>query len=120
MLGRSYGVLGDREGARAAFARAAALRPGDAQVLSAYARSLLDDPAGTGPLPARARDLYGRILELDGDNPEALYFSGLAETQAGNTAVGIAHWERLLTLLEPSSDAYRIVQEGLAALGPAE
>lgn len=120
MLGRSYGVLGDREGARAAFARAAALRPGDAQVLSAYARSLLDDPAGTGPLPARARDLYGRILELDGDNPEALYFSGLAETQAGNTAVGIAHWERLLTLLEPSSDAYRIAQEGLAALGPAE
>ena len=120
MLGRSYGVLGDREGSRAAFARAAELRPDDVQVLSVYARSLLDDPSGTGPLPAQARDLYNRILDLDGENPEALYFSGLAETQAGNTAAGIVRWEHLLTLLEPSSEAYRIVQEGLAALRPAE
>lgn len=120
MLGRSHGVLGDREGSRAAFARAAELRPDDVQVLSVYARSLLDDPSGTGPLPAQARDLYNRILGLDGENPEALYFSGLAETQAGNTDAGIARWEHLLTLLEPSSDAYRVVQESLAALRPAE
>lgn len=120
MLGRSFGVLGDLEGSRAAFARAAALRPNDAQVLSAYARSLLDDPSGTEPLPDQARDLYNRILDLDGDNPEALYFSGLAETQAGNTAAGIARWEHLLTLLEPSSEAYRVVQENLAGFRPAE
>lgn len=120
MLGRSYGVLGDRVGSRAAYARAAELRPNDVQVLSAYARSLLDDPSGTGPMPAPARHLYSRILDLDGENPEALYFSGLAETQAGNQAAGIAHWEHLLTLLEPSSEAYRVVQEGLAALRPAE
>ncbi len=120
MLGRSYGVLGDREGSRAAYARAAELRPKDVQVLSVYARSLLDDPSGTGPLPAQARDLYNRILDLDGENPEALYFAGLAETQAGDTAAGIARWEHLLTLLEPSSEAYRVVQEGLAALRPPE
>ncbi len=120
MLGRSFGVLGDREGSRAAYARAAELRPNDVQALSAYARSLLDDPPGSGPLPPQARDLYSRILDLDGDNPEALYFSGLAEAQAGNKAAGIVRWEHLLTLLEPTSEAYRVVQESLAGLRPAE
>ncbi len=120
MLGRSYLVLGDREGSRAAYARAAGLRPDDVQALSTYARSLFDDPSGRGPVPDQARDLYNRILDLDAENSEALFFSGLAETQAGNTAAGIARWEHLLTLLEPSSDAYRVVQESLAALRPAE
>ena len=119
MLGRSYAVLGDPESSRAAYARAAELRPNDVPVLAAYARSLLDDPSGAGPLPTPARDLYIRILDLDGENPEALYFAGLAEAQAGDTASAAARWEHLLTLLDPASETYRVVQDALSGLAPA-
>lgn len=120
MLGRSYGVLGDSAGSRTAYARAAELRPDDVQVLAAYARSLMDDPPSAGPLPAPARDLYSRILDLDGENSEALYFLGLADVQSGNAEEGIARWEHLLTLLEPSSEAYRVVEEGLKNVRPSD
>ena len=125
LLGRSYQALGDRGAAQRALARAAELRPDNIDVLSQYARSMLRVPEGPGPVSSeplgpQVRGLYGRILGLDADNPEALYFVGLGEAQAGDAGAAAAHWEHLLTLLEPASQAYRVVEEGLKGLGPTQ
>ncbi len=75
---------------------------------------------GSEPLDDQVRGLYGRILGLDAENPEALYFVGLGEAQAGDAAAAVVHWERLLTLLEPASQAYRVVEEGLERHRPTQ
>lgn len=82
-LARSYRVLGEADEARGALARLARLRPGDTDVLLAYARSLAEG----GPDGARAAELeavIGRILALDPGNRAALRIAGEA---AGRQAV---------------------------------
>ena len=76
-LARSYRVLGEADKARGALARLARLRPGDKDVLLAYARSLAEG----GPDGARAAELeavIGRILALDPGNRAALRIAGEA------------------------------------------
>ena len=76
-LARSYRVLGEADKARGALARLARLRPGDTDVLLAYARSLAEG----GPDGARAAELeavIGRILALDPGNRAALRIAGEA------------------------------------------
>ena len=76
-LARSYRVLGEADKARGALARLTRLRPGDTDVLLAYARSLAEG----GPDGARAAELeavIGRILALDPGNRAALRIAGEA------------------------------------------
>ena len=84
-LARSYRVLGEADKARGALARLARLRPGDTDVLLAYARSLAEG----GPDGARAAELeavIGRILALDPGNRAALRIAGEAAGRQGAPA----------------------------------
>ena len=73
-LARSYEALQRPADAEAAYASAAALRPDDVTVLALYARSMLSQARTDQPLAPRLVDVYRRIVLLDGQNPEALYF----------------------------------------------
>ena len=115
-LTRSYQVLGDGEKALDAFAKAEAAFPGDPEILQLYARAVIEQSPPDGPLATKAFNLYRRVLEAQGDNPEALYFVGLGESERDNPEEARRLWTRLLDFLQPDSEARRIVEERLKAL----
>lgn len=115
-LGRSYGVLGEREKARDAYAEAARLAPDDVAVLSAYARAILEASTGGELTPPELLTTYRKILALDANHPEALWFVGLAEARAGNAEAARELLERLLVQLPEGSQVRRAVESALDSL----
>ena len=116
-LGRSYGVLGETTLARDAYARAAALAPGDVAVLAEYADALGRAAPADEPVPAAAVAVYRRLLALDGANPVALWHLGLAAAESGDDGEARTLWQRLLALLPPGGADHDIVRRALDALG---
>lgn len=114
-LGNAYRVLGERDKAADAMARAAALAPDDSTVLAAYADALL--AASDGPdVPPEFVTTMERLYAQDPDNIRALWFMGgkaLAENRPEEAA---RLWRRALGKVEPGSEEYRIIEERLDAL----
>jgi cytochrome c-type biogenesis protein CcmH len=115
-LARAWMVLGEKESARAAYARAAALAPQNVEILSDYAQTWGDELADGRPLPPDYVALMRRILALDPDYADALWFVGLAEIEAGNRAAAIALWDRLVQRLPADSAEGREVRARLERL----
>ena len=104
MLGRSLKVLGKSDQAAEAYEKAIPLLPGDVQVRSDYAMILLDEIPLGSPLPPRVVSLMGDVLAIDGNNPNALYFLGVAESQAGRPQKARELWKRIMDQLPPDSE----------------
>lgn len=115
-LGRSYGVLGEAELAKEAYARAAALAPDDPAVLAEYAEAIAQAAPAGAPVPAEAVAVFRRLHAIDADNPVVLWHLGLAAAQAGNAAEARAFWDRLLALLPPGSTDHAAVKRALDSL----
>lgn len=64
-----------------------------------------------------ARLLYGRILEVDPDNPHALHFAGLLAAQTGAVADGVAMIGKAAALLPLAADIHGNLGKALMALG---
>ena len=118
-LGRAYQVLGRHDEARAAFDKAAALRPNDSMVLIARAAAMAEEAGDDKPLPPEAESLYRQVLAQDPDNLDALWYVGMAELQAGRPAVAAAHWRRLLGKLDPKSSDYAEVSKAITGVDKA-
>jgi cytochrome c-type biogenesis protein CcmH len=114
-LGRARLVLGERDKAKAAYARAAELAPDRVEVLSDYAGVLFDEASGDA-LPPEFVAVLRRILAIEPDHGDALWFVGLAEAKAGNRDAAAQLWERLLGRLPPDSREYEEVKQRLADL----
>lgn len=110
-VGFARSMLGDRTGARDAYARAHALDPQRPEVLAAYAAS----EYGLNPQQpsARAVDLYRRLLELNPDNGSALWVLGQAAQLAGKPVQARDYWQRLLALLPPDAPMRAQVQRAI-------
>ena len=114
-LGRARQVLGDLPASAAAWRRAAELAPADIPTLTALAeaeRAL----APTSALAPAALEVYRRILALDPAQPDALWFAGLAASEAGDGEEAAAFWGRLLVQLPSESEEHRLVAARIAAL----
>lgn len=101
-LGRARIVLGEVDKARAAFARALALRPEDPAILSDYAGTLLGPADGANGLPEvgpEARAAYEKLAILAPDDPEPWWYLGIAALQSGRPEEARRHWQRVLSLL---------------------
>ena len=109
-LGRSYSVLSRHAESRDAFARAADLAPDDTAVLRGYARAVMNAAGDATQFPEQAIALYQRILELDPNQREALWFMGFAAAADGRSDAARGFWKRLLDLL-PADGADRGVVE---------
>ena len=116
-LGQAYDVLGEREKALDAFGRAAALRPDDVASQMAYAQAMVEVSNPNGPLPQDAVKIFRRVLELQPDNMNALWFVGMADVAAGDKDAAREKWERILKRLDPQSREYAIVKQRIAELG---
>lgn len=117
-LGRAWRVLGEREKSAQALAKAAALAPDRVDILAEQAGALLDGAKGDA-LPDEFIAIMRRILSIDPNHADALWFVGLAEQRAGNAAAARAHWEKLLTRLPPGSREHDEVQRRLEQLRAA-
>lgn len=115
-LGRSYHVLGQAAKSKDAYAKAAALRPKDVAVLSAYAGAIARTAAADAPISKALAAVSQQILALAPDHGGALWFSGIARFEAGDAAGARARWNKLLSIIDPSSAQYSEVRKRIAAL----
>ncbi len=116
-LGQAYDVLGEREKAREAFGRAASLRPDDVASQMAYAQAMVEASDPSGPLPQDAVKIFRRVLDLQPDNMNALWFVGMADAAAGDKDGAREKWGRILKRLDPKSREYAIVKQRIEELG---
>jgi len=116
-LGKSYGVLGEKQKAAEAYGRAAALAPDDIETLLALAAASVEASGGGGAeLPPKVAALYRRILTLDPDNPQALWFSGVADAQAGDRVGAAKKWQALLARIPTDAPQYQEIKRRIDAL----
>ena len=117
-LGRAYGVLGERDKAADAFEHAATLDPKDATIPLQAVDALLSDQALEAPLSPRVLALLHKVEVLSPDEPEALWYLGLAAAQAKRPDEAARYWQRLLAALPPDAPERKTVTAALGALKP--
>jgi cytochrome c-type biogenesis protein CcmH len=108
ILGRSYSALERHAEAREAFAAAAGLAPGDPDILVALAESTA--LAAGGDLAGRPEELLREALGLKPDHPDGLWLAGLAASQGGRPEETVAHWERLLGVVQDPQERQTVTQ----------
>jgi len=94
MLGRSYINLEKYREASDAYAKAAALKSGDADLLVEYAFAL--GMANGRSLQGQPAELIKRALQIAPENPNALQLAGQAEFEAKNYRQAILYWQKVL------------------------
>jgi cytochrome c-type biogenesis protein CcmH len=116
-LGKAYGVLGKRDEARGAFAKAAALAPTRLDVQLEYANALID---GSGDLskalPDRFEETVTKIRTLAPDNPLGLYYGGLVARAQGDRQAAKDLWLKVLALIPESSPQRASLQREIDSL----
>jgi len=98
MLGRSYTVLDNIDGALDAYERAMALKPADMNSKLQFASLMIvkTDLDAQEPLPASLTDVMADVLEIHPSQPDALFIAGLAQAKSGNIMAAREHWEQAL------------------------
>ena len=112
LLARSQNALGRFVEASAAFERAVALKPNDAQLLADFADASVMTQQGR--FEGKPHALIMQALKLEPTNMKALALAGTAELRMGNRAASLAYWEKLKSLLQKDSADYREVESIIA------
>ena len=112
LLARSQNALGRFAEASAAFERAVALTPNDAQLLADFADSTV--MAQQGRFEGKPVALIKQALAIDPNHMKALALAGTAELRMGNRPESLKHWEKLKTLVPKDSADYREVESIIA------
>ncbi len=113
-LARSYNVLGQPMKARNALSRAVKVAPDNVDILVLYARTIRT-VAGNKPTAASAQ-IMGRVLTLDPGNVEALFFSGLAASGAGDKEEARRLWQKAKSSLPENSPQRAALQRQIDSL----
>lgn len=118
-LGRAYTVLGESDKAVDALSHTVKLAPKDPDVLSDYGQALVAQAKPENKLPPQAVEVMRRVLALDEQRREALWYVGLAEAERGDKAAAAVLWGRLLAQLSPGTTEYTQLKERLDSLSQA-
>jgi cytochrome c-type biogenesis protein CcmH len=121
-LAQARSTIGEQDAALAAWDRALALSPDDANLLKGKAVSLLGPSSGESGLPTvpdSAAELLGRVLARQPGDPEAHWYLGIRALQQDQPAEARRHWEQALAGLDPNSEERAAMQARLAELPPA-
>lgn len=114
MLARSYKVLGNTVEAEQAYDRAGSFVMRDAQLLADYADVAVAN--NNGSFSGKPMLLINRALEIDPNNPMALWLAGTAAFQAQDRPKALKYFEHLLKQLPPGSEDAQMIQAGIARL----
>ena len=112
MLARSNIAIGRFQDAARAYARATALRPGDAQLLADYADTMA--MAQGRKLEGEPEKLIGLALAADPRHPKALALAGSAAFARRDFASAIRYWQRIVEIAPPESELARSAQGSIA------
>jgi cytochrome c-type biogenesis protein CcmH len=113
LLARSERTLGRLAEAGAAYARAAALAPDDADLLVEAAETIAMARPDRS-LAGEPRALLERALATAPAHQRGLWLFGIAQAQAGDFAAAIETWTRLAALLPPGSEVAQAVAAQIA------
>ncbi|MDT3670062.1 MAG: c-type cytochrome biogenesis protein CcmI [Aromatoleum sp.] len=105
MLGRSFSMMKDFEGAAATWRKIGPKVPDDADVLADWA-DLLAVAAGRS-FDGDPERMVQRALEIDPNHVKALALAGTAAFHRADYAGASAYWERILAKLSPDEPAYQ-------------
>lgn len=114
MLARSYKVLGNTVEAEKAYDRAGSFVMNDAQLLADYADVAVAN--NNGSFSGKPMLLINRALQVDPNNPMALWLAGTAAFQAQDRTKALKYFEHLLKQLPPGSEDAQMIQAGIARL----
>ena len=115
MLGRSQASLNNFTAAADAYEKAMALEDGKvAQTMVDLAVAILN--RDNTPIEGRPASLIESALALDPNNPPALFYSGVAAANRGDTETASSRWQKLLGL-NPPDNIRAIIEQRLAEWG---
>ena len=112
MLARSYKVLGRFSESAEAYSHGGALVDADPSLLADYAEVLAQ--ANGGSLAGQPNKLLSRALEIDPNEPQALFLAGAAASERRDFSAVARYWERLLQQLEPGSEEAQSLELAVA------
>src|SRR5712692_5078179 len=112
MLGRSYAVLGGSPESTEAYAKAAARKPHDAQLLADYADALA--MAQGRRLEGEPERIIARALAIDPMNVKALLLAGTVAFNRSDYAGAVRHWERVLDAVPGESEMAQRLRASIA------
>lgn len=102
MLARSYKVLGRFAESAEAYSQGGTLVETDPSLLADHAEVLAQ--ANGGSFAGQPDTLLARALEIDPNEPQALFLAGAAASERRDFSAVARYWERLLQQLEPGSE----------------
>jgi cytochrome c-type biogenesis protein CcmH len=111
-LGRAELAAGDAFDAGRAFATAATLAPGRADLHAAEGEALVMD--ARGKVTPEAAAAFQQTLKLDPRNGPARYYLGRAQIAGGDAAAGLSDWRALLADLSPRDPRRSALQSEIA------
>lgn len=114
LLSRTYAQL-ERYGEAANAARQALEQGGEDPETHGFIGEMLVAVAG-GQVTAEARQAFARSLELQPNNPRALYFSGLALAQDGQGPRALALWTELAEGSPPEAPWMPMLRQQIGTL----
>lgn len=114
MLARSYKVLGNTIEAEKAYDRAGSFVLNDPQLLADYADVVVAN--NNGSFKGKPMLLLNRALEIDPNNPMALWLAGTAAFQAQDRPKALKYFEHLLKQLPPGSEDAQMIEAGITRL----
>ncbi len=115
-LGRAYLVTRAHAKAQDAYRKAVGLQPENVGALMNLAGAIIDGNTGNA-LPEEAVGLLRKVNSLDPRNPDALWFIGRAELEAGRPGGAKEAWTKLLALLDPASPEHANVKASIEQIG---
>jgi len=110
MLARAYQITGRIPESVAAFEKASALRPDDANLIAGHADALA---MVQGSLSGKPFELIVKALKIDPKNQTALALAATAAMENGQFDESIALWRRLAAVVEPGSRDRQAVEQAI-------
>ena len=110
MLGRSLKTMQRYAQAQVALTNANAQIPGNAQIMVELAEANLF-ASGNSEISASILEMLESALEIDPQQQKALWLLGMAAVQNGDDETAVAHWQTLLKLVDPNSEAAKTINQ---------
>ncbi len=110
MLGRSLKTMQRYDEAETALTNANRLLPDNPLVMVELAEARLFK-SGKPEITTETRQLIEAALAIDPQQQKALWLLGMAAAQAGEEALAVEVWQKLLAQLDPASGAARTVKQ---------
>ncbi|MCU7932642.1 MAG: c-type cytochrome biogenesis protein CcmI [Candidatus Thiodiazotropha sp. (ex Codakia rugifera)] len=111
MLGRSYMAMNNPSAAINAYERAIQLNDQNVALLLAYSEAIAS--TNGNDFSGRAAPMIDKAYQLEPNNPNVLWISGILAYQRSEFKSAIEHWEALKVMLQPQSAELESVNDAL-------